>query len=354
MNRRRYLALLGTSALAGCTGSGDEPTPSSTGEQSVVAETVVEGLRVPWGADFLDGELYLTERRGRIVRVADGTVREVADLTDSTAARGEGGLLGLAFAPDGETAYTYQTYADGGEQNRILRHDLADDWTTEVLFDGIPGAFIHDGGRLLVHDGALYASCGDAAEAESAQERDALSGKILRLTLDGEPHPENPFANAVFTWGHRNPQGFAVRDGEIYVSEHGPDVHDEINLLKKGNNYGWPEARGPSENPAFTDPLISWSPTIAPGGAAFYPDDGPIADWRGDLFVGTLKGSHLRRITIEDGEATTDQRLYTDRWGRLRTTFVGPDRHLYAVTSNRDGRGRARDGDDRVLRFTPG
>lgn len=353
MNRRRYLSLLGLSAVAGCTQSGSEPTPSPAGERTVVAETVVEGLRVPWGAGWLDGALYLTERRGRIVRVADGAITEIADLTDSTAATGEGGLLGLAFAPDGATAYTYQTYRDGGIRNRVRRHDLARGWRSEVVFDGIPGASIHDGGRLLVHDDAIYVCCGDAANAGSAQDRDALSGKVLRLTLDGEPHPENPFDSAVFTWGHRNPQGLAVRDGEVYASEHGPDVHDELNLLEKGANYGWPEARGPSENPAFTDPLVSWSPPIAPGGAAFYPDDGPIADWRGDLFVGTLAGRHLRRITIEDGAVTADRQLYADRWGRLRTTFVGPDEHLYAVTSNRDGRGRARDGDDRVIRLRP-
>ncbi|WP_254536252.1 PQQ-dependent sugar dehydrogenase [Halomarina litorea] len=372
MDRRTYLAsVAGATAagLAGCLGiggsdgstgtdgtagtTGTAPTTTADGS-TVAAETVATGLEVPWGAAYRDGTLYLTERPGRVVRIVDGEREVVAEFSD-TRTGGEGGLLGLVFHPeDPDVACTYQTYSAGQSRaNRIRRHDVTDGWRPETVFDDIPGASVHDGGRLFVWDGALYATTGDAREADHAQDTTRLHGKVLRLTLDGDPHPDNPFDGGVFTYGHRNPQGLAVRDGELYATEHGPDTDDEINRLEAGGNYGWPVVRGPSDREAFVDPLTSYTPTIAPGGAVFYPDDGPIADWRGDLFFGTLAGRHLHRARIEGGEVVEDERLFEGRFGRLRTTFLGPDGHLHAVTSNRDGRGRPNDGDDRVLRFVP-
>ncbi|WP_255195107.1 PQQ-dependent sugar dehydrogenase [Halorarius litoreus] len=358
MDRRRFLALAGTgvaTTLAGCVPTlGSEPQATEATEADVRAETVATGLRVPWGADYRDGTLYLTERRGRVVRVVDGTVEPVVDLSESVETGGEGGLLGLAFHPDADVAFTYQTYLSGASRkNRVVRHDLTDDWAGEAVLDGIPGAPIHDGGRLLVWDGALYVTSGDAADRESAQDRDALSGKVHRLTLDGDPHPNNPFETTVFTWGHRNPQGLATRENRLFATEHGPDTDDEINLLEAGNNYGWPEVKGTDGGEGFTPALDAFTPTIAPGGAVFYPENGPIEAWRGDLLFGTLVGSHLHRTRIEGAEVVANNRQFTDQFGRLRTTFVGPDSHLYAVTSNRDGRGSPQDGDDRVLRFRP-
>jgi glucose/arabinose dehydrogenase len=381
MDRRTYLATVaGTTAtgLAGCLGSEpSEPGESNGSSESngangsnggdgsdsgttadaggsgdgVAVETVATGLEVPWGAAFRDGALYLTERPGRVVRAGEGVVAEFPE----TRTGGEGGLLGLVFHPDDpDVAYTYQTYAaDDGRRNRIRRHDVADGWRAETLLDTIPGESIHDGGRLFVHDGALYATAGDANEADRAQNPDTLNGTILRLTLAGDPHPDNPFGNEVFSYGHRNPQGLATRDGTLYATEHGPDTDDEINLLRAGGNYGWPVVRGRSDREEFVDPLSSYTPTIAPGGAAFYPGDGPIEAWRGDLLFGTLAGTHLHRARIEGDRVTEDERLFEGEFGRLRTTFVGPEGHLYAVTSNRDGRGDPREGDDRVLRFVP-
>ncbi len=370
MDRRTYLASVGGAAatgLAGCLGIGgsdgstgtdttdaDGTVTTTAGGTAVAVETVATGLEVPWGAAYRGGTLYLTERPGRVGRVVDGEYETVAEFPD-TRTGGEGGLLGLAFHPeDPDVAYTYQTYAaGGGRRNRIRRHDVADGWRPETLLDGIPGARIHDGGRLLVYDGALYATAGDASEADAAQERGRLNGTVLRLTLDGAPHPDNPFGDAVFSYGHRNPQGLAVRGGELYATEHGPDTDDEINRLEAGGNYGWPVVRGRSDREGFVDPLTSYTPTIAPGGAVFYPDDGAVEDWRGDLFFGTLAGQHLHRARIEGDRVTADERLFEGRFGRLRTTFVGPEGHLHAVTSNRDGRGRPGESDDRVLRFVP-
>jgi len=364
MDRRRYLATLGAAAaLGGCAGrpeggdgDGDAGAggggATSTDAGSVAVETLATELEVPWGAAVRDGTLYLTERPGRIVRLVDGRVETVVESVEGVEGVGEGGLLGLAFHPADPYAYTHQTYETGsGLANRLVRHDLTDGWAGEPLLTGIPGAHIHDGGRLLVHDDAIYVTCGDAAEAANGQDADALAGSVLRLTLDGDPHPDNPFDSPVYSYGHRNPQGLAVRGGRLYSTEHGPHVADEINVLRAGENYGWPEATGPSDDNRFTDPLAHYSPTIAPGSATFY--NGPIEAWQGDFFFGTLKGEHLHRVRISDGDVIEQERLFEGAYGRLRTVFTGPEGHLHAVTSNRDGRGSPVGADDRVFRFTP-
>jgi glucose/arabinose dehydrogenase len=387
MDRRRYLATLGaTAALGGCAGRSDvdggaagtsTATPThadgtdDADDADVAVETLATGLEIPWGAAYRDGTLYLTERPGRIVRLVDGDVETVVESVDGVRHVGEGGLLGLAFHPTEPYAYTHQTYESGGGlANRLVRHDLTDGWAGEPLLTGIPGARIHDGGRLLVHDDALYVTCGDAAAAANGQDADALAGSVLRLTLDGDAHPDNPFDSPVYSYGHRNPQGLVVRDGRLYSTEHGPSVADEINVLRAGENYGWPEATGPSDDDRFTDPLTSYSPTIAPASATFY--DGPIEAWRGDFFFGTLKAEHVHRVRFEGSEAprsdepsgdgdeprgrdavVEQERLFEGAYGRIRTVFTGPDGHLHAVTSNRDGRGSPVGADDRVFRFTP-
>lgn len=359
MRRRTLLqsAGLATLGLAGCmmpqtTPTGTSGSPSDTADVRV--DSPVTGLTVPWGADWRDGDLYLTERGGQIVRVVGGEGNPEVVLDDFPDLRpaGEGGLLGLAFHPEEPVAFTYGTYKAGDTvENRLVRHAIDDDWRGEVVLDGIPAARIHDGGRLLVHGDALYVTTGDAGEKPSAQDPDSLAGKVLRLTLDAEPHPDNPSGGAVFTLGHRNPQGLAFRDDELFSTEHGPDTDDEINVLEAGNNYGWPSVKGKGGGEGFTDPLATYTPTIAPGSAAFY--DGPIEAWQGDFFFGTLAGKHLHRVRFDGREVVEQERLYQGTYGRLRTVFTGPDGHLYCTTSNRDGRGLPKKGDDRVLRFRP-
>jgi len=362
MDRRRYLATLGAAAtLGGCaersTGGPDGGATSAGDDGTVTVETLATDLDIPWGAAYRDGTLYLTERPGRIVRLTDDGVAPVVDAVAGVDHVGEGGLLGLAFHPSEPYAYTHQTYESesGGLANRLVRHDLTDGWAAEPLLTGIPGAPIHDGGRLLVHDGALYMTCGDASAGTNAQKRDVLAGSVLRLTLDGDPHPDNPFDSPVFSYGHRNPQGLTIREGTLYSTEHGPRVADEINVLRAGANYGWPEARGPSDDDRFTDPISSYSPTIAPASATFY--DGPIEAWRGDFFFGTLKAEHVHRVRFEGaGDTATvveQERLVEGEYGRIRTVFTGPEGHLHALTSNRDGRGSPVTADDRLIRFRP-
>ena len=364
MQRRAYLrsvtALAGAVGLAGCLRTAGIERPTTTTERPPFRiETVTMELEVPWGVAYgPDGRLYVTERPGRIQRASpEQTDNElVADLTEVVAAGGEGGLLGLAFHPDDpDLAYTYQTYeGPDGPANRVVRHRVDEGFAREsIILDDIPGASIHDGGRLAFGpEGALFVTTGDAGEGARAQDRDSLAGKVLRLTPDGEPHPDNPFDNEVFTYGHRNPQGLAWRDGRLFSTEHGPATDDEINALRAGENYGWPDAKGSSDGEAYTDPIAAYTPTIAPASATFYR--GPIDDWRGDFFFGTLAGKHLHRVRIdENGDVVDQERLLEDKYGRLRTVFTGPDDHLYVTTSNRDGRGTAAPQDDRVLRIQP-
>ncbi len=359
MRRRTYLRsmALGITGFAGCTNApGSSSKTTTKGEPGVRVETVAMNLEVPWGADFApNGDLYFTERPGRIRRIRENKNEIIADMTKHIASVGEGGLLGLVFHPkNANLAYTYQTCKKGGDlQNRIVRHRVNDGFEKEmVILDGIPAASNHDGGRVLIHDDALFVTTGDATNGKQAQDKDSLAGKVLRLTLDGKPHPDNPFDNEVFTYGHRNPEGLAFNDGILFSTEHGPDRNDEINVLEAGNNYGWPNVTGKSKNEQYTDPIATYTPTIAPGGAAFY--DGPISQWSGDFFFGALVGTHLHRVRLDGQTVVEQERLLVNEYGRLRSTFTGPDGHLYATTSNRDGRAEsAAPQDDRILKFKP-
>jgi glucose/arabinose dehydrogenase len=369
MNRRTYLGAVTVtvSGLAGCSGSGTETgsTSGALGGIDARVETVATDLEVPWGAAFRDDTLYLTERPGRLVRVpgvagdGDSGERElVADLTGETRPAGEGGLLGLVFHPDDrEVLYCYQTYrGSDGPRNRVLQGRLAGESGNslaglEPIVERIPASSIHNGGRLAIENQALYATTGDASNGDLAQARSSLAGKVLRLTLDGEAHPENPFDNPVFSYGHRNPQGLTFEGTALYDTEHGPDHDDEINFVEPNGNYGWPIVMGRSDRERFVDPLATYTPTVAPASAAIY--DGPIAEWQGDLFFGALAGDFLGRAELDEEEVTGRGRLLEGEFGRLRTAFSGPDEHLYVTTSNRDGRGSPTETDDRVLRIRP-
>ena len=323
------------------------------GGPPAVADTLVEGLEVPWGVDFVpDGAAVVTERNsGRVVRVgADGAVTPLGTVP-SAVAQGEAGLLGVAVSPDFDTDRTLYLYLTTGTDNRVVRAEL--DGTrlgrTTVVLDGIPAGFIHDGGRIAFGpDGHLYVTTGETGNPELAQDPQSLAGKILRITTEGRPAPGNPDPGSpVWSLGHRNVQGLAWDDeGRLWASEFGDSQWDELNLVEKGGNYGWPRVEGAGGDASYIDPQLVWPVDQAsPSGLAF-------AD--GHLWMAGLRGQRLWRIAVSaDGEASKPRAFFTEDFGRLRTVVAAPDGLLWLTTSNRDGRGEPTPADDRILLVRP-
>ena len=349
-------------------GRGPSPTPDSAGAMSgaVAAEVVAEGLEVPWALAFPpDGRILVAERTGRIRVVLDGRLLEAPFAVLDVANVSESGLMGMAlhpgFAENGHLFVCYTYWGDGGRPvNRVAR--LTDSGGAgvghRVILDGIPGARNHDGCALgFGPDGKLYVTMGDAQEPERAQDLASLSGKVLRLDPDGGIPADNPFPGSpVYTYGHRNPQGLDWHPvtGELFITEHGPNSDDEINILQAGKNYGWPLALGETGDSRFVDPILSLTPTVALSGAAFYDGDTLPGEWDGDFIFAALRGSHLARVVLQGPDyrvVERTERLFDGKYGRLRAVAMSPDGHLYFTTSNRDGRGRPRPGDDKLLRL---
>ena len=369
------LSISPPAALAAVFACSTNTTPPASVE-GLRVETVVAGLDTPWDLAWgPDGQIWVTERGGRVSRVnpASGqrsTAGQIPDVEES----GESGLMGIAFHPDfGAQPYVYLTHSyrqSGSLRNRLVRvrWDGQTLGTPEVLLANIPGAGIHDGSRLAIGpDRLLYMTTGDASNADLAQDRTSLAGKILRLTLSGQPAPGNPFGTAIYSFGHRNPQGlvFHPTTGALYSTEHGPGDNDEINRIVTGRNFGWPTVHGACDDDigserAFcqannvVEPLTMWTPTIAPAGADFYLGD-LIPQWKGSLLFVALKGTALYRLTLSaDGQqVTAREALYEGAYGRLRDVLVAPDGAVYIATSNRDGRGSPSGDDDRILRVKP-
>jgi glucose/arabinose dehydrogenase len=377
IRRATLILALGVLALAGCGGDSDDsddratspattatsPPPTATTEEPRLArnpggpkvETVAEGLEAPWEIAFTpDGRALVTERPGRVRLLGpDGTLRERPVANVDVAAVGEGGLLGLAIDPRFDRnsyVYLYRT-TDGG--NEVVRYRLDGTRLREqaVIARDIPAGSIHDGGRIhFGPDQRLYISTGEAGEGSRAQDPNSLGGKFLTLTPDayrgdgGEPQ--------IFSTGHRNSQGFdwEPRTNRLVATEHGPTGFDELNVVRRGGNYGWPEVIG-SDHGSFIAPVTVYEEAIAPSGGSFVSLPG--SEWTGDFLFGALVGEQMRRIRLRGNEVVVDEPLFQGEYGRIRTVVEGPDGALYALTSNRDGRGSPRDGDDKVLRIVP-
>lgn len=317
---------------------------SSPGPAVRVDRTIATGLDVPWGIAFLpDGSALVSERDTARILHLDGDQTRLAGTVDEVAPAGEGGLLGIAY--DDGWIYAYLTTAG---DNRVVR--MPWDGTTlgsaEPVFTGIPKAGIHNGGRILFGpDGMLYVATGDAADPVSAQDPSSPAGKILRIRPDGGIPEDNPDPDSpVFSLGHRNVQGLAFDNRDrLWASEFGQVDVDELNLVTAGSNYGWPDCEGSCATAPFTDPVVQWSPTstASPSGIAIAGDYAYVASLRGQtVWQVPLKGT---------GEAF---RLELGDLGRLRTITSAPDGSLWLSTSNTDGRGDPRDGDDRIVRLT--
>ena len=351
--------------------AGNPQTPNA----DLTTEVVTTGLDTVWELAWgPDGFIWMTERGGRISRVdpqngARSTVGQV-----DVAEIGEGGLMGLTFHPDFATqpwVYVAHTLVSSGStQNRVIRmrYNGTSLAAPEVIVQGIAGSSIHNGSRLAVGpDRFLYVTTGDASDAAVAQNRESLAGKILRLTLDGQAAPGNPFGTRVFSYGHRNPQGLVfATNGTLYITEHGPSDNDEVNRVEVGRNYGWPNVHGrcdgdigPAELSfcsanAVVEPIAMWTPTIAPAGVGYY-DHTLIPGFRRSLLFATLKDATLYRLQLSsDGRSVeSTETLFAGEFGRLRAVLVAPDGSIYIGTSNRDGRGTPMPNDDRIIRIRP-
>jgi glucose/arabinose dehydrogenase len=337
------------------------PTESSVEEGMPVAPSediavVAQDLTVPWEIAFLpSGQMLVTERSGTLLKIgADSVKIEIAGVEH----RGEGGLLGLAVHPrfaENQWLYLYLTTRTGeGLQNRVERYRLTGSRLRDktVILNNIPGASVHDGGRLAFGpDGYLYITTGDAGDADSAQDQSALSGKILRVRDDGSIPDDNPFGTAVYSYGHRNVQSIAWdADGDVWATEHGRSGgvsgFDELNRIEKGANYGWPEIEGDAMQSGMLRPALHSGPdeTWAPAGAVYHEDS---------IFFTGLRGESLYEVSIANGRVIDIRAHLRGQFGRLRAVTIGPDGFFYISTSNTDGRGMTREGDDKVIRINP-
>lgn len=334
-------------------------------EYGVSVETIADNLSIPWSIDFApDNRIFFTERSGTLRVIQDGEL--LPPILSLDVAGGEGGLLGVALDPNFQQnhyVYLYYTYEEFFQtKNKVVRYIEKNNSLTEdlVLIEPFTGASYHDGGRLKFGpDGKLYITTGDAGIPELSQDEKNISGKILRINSDGTIPDDNPLTNAVYSFGHRNPQGIAWdKDGRMFSTEHGPSgwrgiAHDEINQIISGRNYGWPEIIGDETKNGMINPILhSGDDTWAPSGASFYYGE-KIPKWTGKFFVATLRGEHLHMITFEQGRIESHEKLFLGEFGRLRDVVEGPDEHLYLLTSNNDGRGNPSQNDDRILRIVP-
>jgi glucose/arabinose dehydrogenase len=312
--------------------------------------TVASNLRVPWGLAYLpDGTALVAERdRAQILRVRPGLATEIVGQVPGVVPGGEGGLLGLAVSPTYASDNLVYAYYTSATDNRIVRFTLADMAAQTPVVTGIAKASVHNGGRIAFGpDGMLYAGVGDAGVPSRAQDPANRNGKILRIRPDGGVPADNPTAGSlVYSLGHRNVQGLAWdAAGRMYATEFGQNSFDEVNRIVPGGNYGWPAVEGNSTNPAYRNPIVTWTPAEAsPSGATIIDDT---------LFVAALRGNRLWVVPLDgNGGAGTPVAALNTRFGRLRTVEKAPDGSLWVTTSNQDGRGNPASSDDRVLRFT--
>jgi glucose/arabinose dehydrogenase len=334
------------------TGTAAAPTPSASAGRAGDVRTIATGLEVPWGIAFLPGgDALVSERNsGRILRVprGGGTPRRVMTIADAYNDGGEGGLLGLAVSPSYAHDHEVYAYVTTRTDNRIVRFRLGGKVTP--ILTGLRRGAIHNGGRIAFGpDELLYAGVGETGEMGLAQDPGALNGKILRMTPAGKAPSGNPIKGSlVYSLGHRNVQGLAWdAHGRLWESEFGQNRFDEVNLIRPGRNYGWPvvEGVGPTDGGKYTNPLVTWPTSEAsPSGAAIVGNT---------MYIGALQGQDLLRVRLDGTHARALSPWLQGRFGRLRTVVRAPDGALWVTTSNRDGRGSPRAGDDRILRVVP-
>jgi glucose/arabinose dehydrogenase len=312
-------------------------TAPPTTAPPVTEHVIADGLEVPWGLAFLpDGSALVAERaKGRIQRVTAGGSHQVVATVPGVVPQGEGGLLGLAVSPTYRQDQWVYAYYTSQLDNRVVRFRLDAPQKQFVVISRIHSAGNHNGGRLAFGpDGMLYASTGDAGEPSRAQSKDSLNGKVLRLRPSGGAAPGNPFGNAVWSMGHRNVQGLAFDpQGRLWASEFGQNTWDEVNLIERGKNYGWPVVEGNGTGGGrYVSPKVVWPTSESSPSGLAYGD--------GALYAGALRGMRLWQIPLTGTETGTPEARYGEKYGRIRTVVLEPaGRALWITTSNCDGRG---------------
>lgn len=327
---------------------------------------VAAGLEHPWSMAFLpDGRVLVTERPGRLRLIVNGRLQAApVSGVPKVVARGQGGLLDVVLHPDyADNGWIYLSFAapsPRGAHTAVARARLDGnrlvDLKTIFRANNVAGGRVHFGSRLAFGgDGKLYVTVGERGDSDRAQDLDSHNGTTVRLNDDGTVPGDNPFLNTAgalpetYSYGHRNSQGMARHpvSGEIWLNEHGPQGGDEINIVRAGVNYGWPvitygrsyagfSIGEGSEKPGMAQPILHWTPSIAPSGMAFYTGD-KFPAWRGNLFVGSLKFRHLVRLELDGERVVSQERLLEGAFGRVRDVRQGPDGLLYLLTDENEG-----------------
>ncbi|MGA9996449.1 MAG: PQQ-dependent sugar dehydrogenase [Pyrinomonadaceae bacterium] len=348
---------------------------TQSGDVRFKVETVVGGLEVPWSIVWTpDGRMIFTERPGRVRVFENGKLRpepliRISDVESS----GESGLMSVALHPQfAKNRWLYLSYAydsRGDKYVRVVRYKETGSALVEpkVIIENIPIAQFHAGCRLRFGpDGKLYITTGDATQRELAQRLDSLAGKILRLNDDGTVPTDNPFAgqaNArpeIWAYGSRNAQGIDWQPGTnlLFETEHGPSGFDgpgggdEVNIVERGKNYGWPIIHHQAKHEGLESPLLEYTPSCAPASGAFYRGS-LFQQFRGNFFFGCLRGERIIRVVLDGRRVVSQENLLEGKYGRIRDVAEGPDGAIYFSTSNRDGRGSPAKDDDRILKLTP-
>ena len=342
------------------------------GSTLVDTTTIVSNLDTPW--EILwgpDEHIWITERSGKVNRLnpETGELTELISIVE-VYEQGESGLLGMALHPDftsNPSVFVVYNYLESGNiKERLVKYSYENNTLHSplTLMEGIGGAGNHNGSRLLIDpDLKLFMTTGDAGNTSTSQNLNSLSGKILRMNLDGSVPEDNPISGSyIWSWGHRNPQGLIISTaGIMYSSEHGPSSDDELNIIEKGRNYGWPDVKGICDganedlfcaaNNVF-EPIAAWTPTLAVSGADYYHFPA-IPEWQNSVLITSLKAQRLVALKLsEDGRSVEQEESFFNGWfGRLRDLCVSPDGDVFLAVSNRDGRGNVRSGDDRIVKI---